>query len=97
MGGTVGGDPAAVGAGGARLLTASRQVGVRSTGMSQAGSVGVSACGGSVVAAACARFVAAYSQFATDLSAELNALGTLATNGADDLSAASGGRPSSAQ
>lgn len=93
MGATVGGDPASVGTGGAQLRTASRQVGVRSTGIVRAGSMGVSACGGSPVAAASSRFVAAYSQFATGLSTELNALGTLATNAADDLSVAGGGRP----
>jgi len=89
--GAIGGDPATITAGGRQLVSASKDVRTRGIGINHAGSTGGPACGGSAVGAALERFVAAYSQFTGDVSTELNALGTLANNGAADLVAATGG------
>jgi hypothetical protein len=92
VGGYAGGDPDSIGAGGAQLLRAAGSIGSRATGVDRVGARGGPACGSSPVAAALARFVAAYSQFVTDVGIETTALATLAGNAATDLHVTDAGR-----
>ena len=91
MGGTkVGGDPTTIGEAARQFHTTKSSVHKHPHGIAAATRQGESGCGDAHLAAALARFNAAYGQFVNDVGIELNALATLTDSVAADLRKAGG-------
>jgi hypothetical protein len=89
-GGPTGGDPATIEAGASALHPVVGAVAADATGITSACGSG-SAAGNANLEASIARFSAAWSQMASDISAQLAAAALLAQSGAQDLNTATGG------
>lgn len=89
MGG-VGGNPTTIGGAATQLLSCATSVADRPHGIDSATAQGEAGVGHPDLGSALGRFGAAYSQFSTDVGAELKALGTLAESAAADLNKAGG-------